>query len=275
MTELLQLDFTGAFKVRGAGHLKRVRIADHFVDIDGRREVGLLVNLTGAHRVDGRVEGRLVSSAPRPGSVSVIPPACRCRLQISGISSVLMVSLNWNTFVAAAERMGVDPAQVALRPRINVNDPVLARLLFLSADEPGFSERGFHEQSIAECLVSDACAVQLKTRSVGLGGATLRRVVELCRSSSGWMPRLADMASEANMSYFHFARSFKVATGLSPHAYVLRCRTEQALDLLACSDLPVKAISREAGFTHTSHLARHVRRATGLSPERYRQQVLP
>jgi AraC family transcriptional regulator len=35
---------------------------------------------------------------------------------------------------------------------------------------------------------------------------------------------------------------------------------------LAQGDLPISAVALEVGFTHQSHMARHVRRLLGVSP---------
>ena len=274
MTGILQLEFEQDAIVRGGGHIRHVHHNDISVELDGPEEVGLLVNLSGAHRVEGTVDGRFVSSVPRPGSVSVIPPSCKCLLQTSGSCSVLMLRVDWRSVVNAAEQADIERQLTEVRPRFNAVDPYLARLLFDAAVE-GLSDTGLFRQKIAAHLVADSISATKQERSVGLGGAALRRVLECCHSLGPEMPRLADLASEAGLSQYHFARSFKLATGYSPHAYLLRCRTERAMDLLARTRSSVAAISREVGFTHSSHLARHIRRATGLSPDRYRREMLP
>ncbi len=274
MTGLLDLSFNLGARVRGDAFLKRVRHDDMSVSIEHQDEVGLLVNLTGAHRVSGRVDGRFWSDTPRPGSVSVLPPSCLCRLEISGRCSVLMLRVSWREVAAAASRAGLDARRLALGPRLNEDDAGLARLLFQAA--AGGSGVAFRTavERVAEHLVAPPVPAT-RRRSVGLTGATLRRVMERCRDPARGRPSLADLAHEAGLSRYHFARSFKVATGYAPNAFLLKCRADGALDLLARTDRPVGEIAREAGFAHPSHLARHVRRATGFPPETYRLHVLP
>ena len=275
MTELLQLNFGAEARVRGDMRMKRVRHADLSVAIEERDGVGLLLNLSGAHKVEGQVEGSFLSSLPRPGSISVLPPASKCRFKITGTCSVLMLKVGWIHIIDAAMRIGLDPNRVTILPRMNADDRVLGRSLFYAAASGSPDAYDAAVNNLAELLVAPPMLQSARQRSIGLPGTTLQRVLELCRERSANHLRLSELASEAGLSQYHFARSFKIATGCSPHRYLLRCRTERALDLLAGTSLPVGAIAREAGFAHASHLSRNIRRLTGLSPERYRREILP
>jgi len=75
------------------------------------------------------------------------------------------------------------------------------------------------------------------------------------------------------MSPYHFARSFKAATGLSPHQYVVHRRVERAKALLADTGLTIAEVARAVGFSNHSHLASHVRRLLGVSPRALRQDI--
>ena len=124
-------------------------------------------------------------------------------------------------------------------------------------------------------LLAGPASLAIRRHSVGLSGPTLKRIVDRMQTRSAAAPTLSDLAREAGLSPYHFTRCFKQATGLPPHQYLLRCRVERTMDLLARTDWPVGAIARDAGFSHAAHQARHFRRATGLPPDTYRQQVLP
>jgi transcriptional regulator GlxA family with amidase domain len=68
------------------------------------------------------------------------------------------------------------------------------------------------------------------------------------------------------LSTHHFARAFKQTVGMPPHGYVLQRRIERAQHMLVSTQLPLSEIALSAGFSDQSHLARHFRRMTGLSP---------
>jgi AraC family transcriptional regulator len=50
------------------------------------------------------------------------------------------------------------------------------------------------------------------------------------------------------------------------HQYVIQRRVERAKDLLMQDKLSIAEIALASGFSHQSHLARHMRRSVGLSP---------
>ncbi len=78
---------------------------------------------------------------------------------------------------------------------------------------------------------------------------------------------LDELAQAAQLSPFHFSRSFKQATGLAPHQYVIRQRLEHAKQLLLTTSLSIAEVAATSGFYDQGHLARHMRRYFGISPK--------
>ncbi len=99
--------------------------------------------------------------------------------------------------------------------------------------------------------------------------AQVKRFIE-CRMHQRL--RVADMAREACLSPFHFARMFKQSTGQTPHTYLNERRIETARALLAETDLPMREVSRRAGFTTQAHFCSVFRRHAGETPAAYRRQ---
>ena len=81
---------------------------------------------------------------------------------------------------------------------------------------------------------------------------------------------LADMASVAGLSRFHFSRAFKATTGESPYAFVQRRRIARASSLLKNSPLPIDAIASSVGFNGSVQFARAFREIMGMPPSKYR-----
>lgn len=84
---------------------------------------------------------------------------------------------------------------------------------------------------------------------------------------------LDEVASLCDCSACHLIRLFRRETGMTPHAYLMERRLAYARDLLAGSS-PISAIAFDAGFSDQSHLTRRFRLRFGLTPNRYRQQIL-
>jgi AraC-like DNA-binding protein len=105
----------------------------------------------------------------------------------------------------------------------------------------------------------------------GLPPQVLRRVREYVDTHVHRNIDLETLASNAQLSVYHFARAFKQSTGVTPHGYLLQRRVERAQELLVRTDLPLSEIALETGFADHSHFARKFRRLTGISPSEARR----
>jgi len=85
-------------------------------------------------------------------------------------------------------------------------------------------------------------------------------------------PSLEELAAAVNLSPFHFARVFRRATGLPPHAWLKQRRLEQARALLK-SGCTAVSVAMQLGFADQSHLSRQFKQVYGVSPGEYRSGV--
>jgi AraC family transcriptional regulator len=81
-----------------------------------------------------------------------------------------------------------------------------------------------------------------------------------------------DLSEVARRSPAHFSRKFKVAVGVSPHAYLMRRRLERARHLMMTSAASLSEISLSVGFSDQAHLCRLFRQAFGQSPASWRRE---
>jgi AraC family transcriptional regulator len=84
---------------------------------------------------------------------------------------------------------------------------------------------------------------------------------------------LAQLASNAKMSEFHFLRVFKQVTRVTPHQYILRARLREAAVRLKVSMDDVLEIALAAGFQDLSNFNHAFRAEFGVSPRIYRAQT--
>jgi AraC-like DNA-binding protein len=82
---------------------------------------------------------------------------------------------------------------------------------------------------------------------------------------------LAEAASEAGVSPFHFLRTFSDALGVTPHQYLVRSRLRHAARLLADEERAITDIAYDVGFGDLSNFVRTFHRAAGVSPRGFRK----
>jgi AraC-like DNA-binding protein len=83
--------------------------------------------------------------------------------------------------------------------------------------------------------------------------------------------RLKDVARAANLSPFHFHRSFARAFRETPHQYLTRHRLEMAARMLRSTEMSVTEVGLETGFESLAAFSDVFRRHHGMPPLRYRR----
>lgn len=81
---------------------------------------------------------------------------------------------------------------------------------------------------------------------------------------------LRTMAEMANLSPYHFARTFRGITGVPPGEFLTAVRLEEAKRLLLGTDLRVAEISLQVGYESVGTFATRFRNLVGLPPGRMR-----
>jgi AraC family transcriptional regulator len=91
-------------------------------------------------------------------------------------------------------------------------------------------------------------------------------VAEYIRAHLSDVITLDNLAGAVSLSPYHFARSFRATTGMTPHAFVTEHRLMVARDRLLRGDASVTGIALSVGFSNISHFRRLFRRRYGLAP---------
>jgi AraC family transcriptional regulator len=101
----------------------------------------------------------------------------------------------------------------------------------------------------------------------GLPQQKLKQAIDYIQEHLAQQIFLNELANDLGISRYYFCRLFKQSTGLSPHQYVIQQRVERAKQLLVQGKMSIANIAQACGFTHQSHLNRHFKRLTGVTPK--------
>lgn len=129
----------------------------------------------------------------------------------------------------------------------------------------------------------------LNSRKKAVGIAGIKRPYEYSADDSAGYSRLAQvvafvtenysreievtaMAEHVYLSVSQLQREFAKNFGITPVRYLREVRIGVARHLLESSDMGLIQIASQCGFYDQSHLTRHFKSSTGLTPMKYRQR---
>jgi AraC family transcriptional regulator len=115
-----------------------------------------------------------------------------------------------------------------------------------------------------------AAAEAWEARATPPHPARIARVLRALESHIVEPQPLAALARIAGLSPYHFLRTFKRVTGVTPHQWLLRARLREAAQRLVTSRDSVTDIALDAGFDDLSNFIRSFHAEFGVSPRRYR-----
>ena len=244
------------------------------------RELVLYQDLIGGNRVSGKHGARRFAVTTEKGGFILVPPNVNNRCTVETRHRIRSLSLplaHWqNVFDEAADgQFSIDNlglyggtfASQAIRS-------VLRRLWALSVEE-GAQTRLLAQAAGCEIL-AELCRLGGKPLTPSKGGLARwaeRRCLELLRARLSEDISLNELAAEARLSPYHFARMFKQSVGVTARVYLPQLRMEKACELLEKTDLPITAIAQEVGYSSNQVLARIFTKYQRMTPTDYRRVV--
>jgi AraC family transcriptional regulator len=108
----------------------------------------------------------------------------------------------------------------------------------------------------------------------GAGSLTPRRlriVEDLIEARLGGPLSITEMAAACGLSAGFFLRTFRAATGQTPHRYLMDRRLARARRLLVESECPTAEIALATGFASQAHMTAAFTRTIGIAPAGYRK----
>lgn len=248
------------------------------------RDTEVIVMLEGRLKVRRRGDGCLQHHDAVPGTVWLCPAGVSedmIRLYGPIRDSVHLYVPGQPLSRAVMQELDLDVAHTALRYEGGFRDATIEAIAHTVAG--ALRDADPISRLLAETM-SAALAVYLVRRYSNrpeasirlpqargtLNPARLGRVTALIEARLGEEITLADLAREASLSPFHFARCFKAATGMPPHRYLLERRLQRARDMLTGTLASLAEIAAACGFCSQAHLTSAFKRVTGVTPGAFR-----
>lgn len=202
------------------------------------------------------------------GQFCVVPAGASTRWTVSRPAQSLLLRLAPSLLQETAETLGLGSQGGELAPSIHIRDPHIERIGWMMQSEDREAYPGGHlfADSLAAALAVRLLTLQSRkpvsksSTARALPAWRLRKVFEYIEANLDQDLRLADLAGVAGFSLSHFKPLFKQATGMPAHRYVLERRVARARSLMLEGKCSATEIALQAGFAHTSHMARCMRR---------------
>ncbi|MDQ0314926.1 helix-turn-helix domain-containing protein [Amorphus orientalis] len=256
--------------LRPAGDMSRPALPD----------IVLIEDMLGCKRVVADLGGGRFDVATRKGTLALAAPNFATTVvndERHRLRSLAFPLAQWESVLdeAAGGKFSFDTSFVFGRLS---DSPVIRsalRNLWALSDDEGAPSR----------LLARAAGCEILAELCRLGGAPFtpvkgglatwveRRALELMQARLAEDISLDELAAEAGLSPFHFARMFKQSVGVPPRVYLTRLRVEKACDLLEHSDLPITAIALEVGYSSNQVLARVFAKHMRVTRSDYRRAV--
>jgi AraC family transcriptional regulator len=77
---------------------------------------------------------------------------------------------------------------------------------------------------------------------------------------------LAELAEQAALTPFHFARSFRLTTGITPYQFVRTARMQRAAELVRTTALTTSMLAERVGYANVAHFREAFVRTFGCTP---------
>jgi AraC family transcriptional regulator len=226
--------------------------------------------------VTSRCNGETLRRLQVPGDVKIVPPGISRVWETESATTKLSMYLSQSLIRTTADEMGINPDRVAIAPQLHVRDPRIEHIGWaVKAELESHEPLGrLYGESLGVALATHLLRTFVPPPGLGgterLSGRRLSRVVEYIYENLAADLSLAQLAGVTGMSPSHFKVVFRESVGVPVHQYVIRKRVDYATDLIVGSELALSQIALQAGFANQSHMARCMKRLTGLTPRALR-----
>lgn len=250
--------------------IEQVALDQHFVSI----------HLGGNKRLSRRGEGPARVCDVPSGAFSVVPAGAAFHWNTQGpIDFAHIYFAPAILDYVIADVFDRDPSRITLREGLGAEDPLIGSLALSLLEELGGED--INRAYLDDLMHLLLCRLLRLNSNVGnavdrachsLAPFRLRNAIAFIEEHLAEPIGVAEIAAASGVSPYHFSRAFRQTTGRPPYAYLLDRRIAKAKQLLAETGTPLTTIARLCGFTSLSQFSRMLRRETGMTPTRFRDQ---
>jgi len=234
----------------------------------------IAINLGQSFQMERKIDRSWETSQVLPGAIGLCPFNLSHELRWHSEMNLLSLNLEHELLVRRALEL-FNTEQVELLCPMGFQDPLIQQIglaLKAEAQSDGGGSRLYAE------TMANALAVHLLRHYSTQGPRKLEGKWAMCPHKLMWVKNyindylerqfsVDELAGIAQLSPYHFSRAFKKSVGISPHQYVIQQRVERAKQLLLQGKMSLSEIAIACGFSHQSHLNRHFKRLTGVTPK--------
>lgn len=243
-------------------------------------ELVLYQDQLGGGQVSANAGGGFFSVKSEQGAFFLAAPNFAQTVMVDRSHQVRSLSFSltqWQTMLdeAAGGQFSVESLNLY---RGSFHSPVIRSALqnlWVLSEEEGVPSRLLVRAAGCEIL-AELCRLggaPLETVNGGLAPVIQRRSLEAMRTRMSEDLSLDELAADAGLSVFHFARMFKQSLGVPPRVYLTQLRMERAIELLQKTELTITQIAQEVGYSSSQVLARIFLKHYHRSPTEYRRII--
>ena len=230
-------------------------------------------------RVDS---GQLQRIHAGSGEVLIYPASSEHWIRWQQNAEFLLLFLDPALLTQTADELATRSTIELIGSKKETHDPLLQQIGLalkaeIDAETTAFSS--LYAESLSRALSAHLLrryTVWKPTMRDGIGNHTtpaLRHVIAYIHDNLDQQLTLAELSFMADMSTYHFARTFKQVTGVAPHQYVLNARLERAKSLLLRGNVSIAEVAHTVGFFDQSHFTNYFKRLVGVTPQAFSGKI--
>lgn len=241
-------------------------------------DIVLYQDLHGGTRVSGDMGGGRFAVTSEKGGFFLSAPGFANTVIVDSAHELRSLSFplaQWQSVLDEAGNGGV-PIDYEQLSKGTFSSPAIRsamRKLWTLCDEEGLPSRLLAQAAGCEILaeLSRLSGTRFEQIRGGLAPWAEKRCLDMMQARIADDIGLDELAAEARLSPFHFARMFKRSVGVPPRVHLTRLRMQKACELLKHTDLSITEIAFEVGYSSNQVLARAFIKHHKVSPSAYRR----